>query len=61
MIKSQFLPHTTLEMIVSQLLIEDLVNSTDFISYYNRCSPSECTDSFIQDIILFMLSQLYLV
>ena len=43
---SRFLPNTTLYDIVSQLFIENWTSSTDFISYYNRCAPDECTYTF---------------
>ncbi|UJR29777.1 hypothetical protein I4U23_017324 [Adineta vaga] len=40
---SRFYPNTTINEIFSQLFIEKWINQTNFSSYYQRCSPSQCT------------------
>ena len=40
---SRFSPTTTLDVIVSSLLVEEWINTTDVEMHYERCKPAICT------------------
>ncbi|CAF1384653.1 unnamed protein product [Adineta ricciae] len=42
LLKSRFKPSTRLEDIISQLFVEEWINSTSFEQYYHKCSPNQC-------------------
>ena len=45
-IKSQYLPNTSLETIISQLFIEDWTEVVDYASHYAQCQPKSCIYTF---------------
>ncbi|CAF4111614.1 unnamed protein product [Rotaria sp. Silwood2] len=47
-IKSQYLPNTSLETIISQLFIEDWTEAVDYASHYAQCQPRSCIYTFIE-------------
>jgi hypothetical protein len=42
---SRFHPNTTMEVIVSQLFMENWTTSSNFTAYYTHCAPTHCTYS----------------
>jgi hypothetical protein len=42
---SRFPPNITMELIASQLFIENWTTSSNFTAYYARCAPTHCTYS----------------
>ncbi|CAF1389534.1 unnamed protein product [Adineta steineri] len=40
---SRFHPNNTMKMIYSQLFVEEWMTSSDYINYYIRCAPTQCT------------------
>lgn len=47
--KSQYLPNTSLETIISQLFIEDWTEGVDYASHYAQCQPKSCIYTFIKN------------
>ena len=45
-VPSRFSPKTPLNMIVSQLLVEEWINTTYPIAHYKQCRPSTCTYTY---------------
>ena len=45
-VPSRFSPKTSLNMIVSQLLVEEWINTTYPIAHYEQCRPSTCTYTY---------------
>ncbi len=43
---SQFLPTTTLDVIVSNLLLEEWIITTDVLAHYENCKPKICTYTY---------------
>ncbi|CAF2842817.1 unnamed protein product [Rotaria sp. Silwood2] len=43
---SRFLPNTTMEFIVSNLMIDDWINTTNVTTHYNTCNPHICTYTY---------------
>ncbi|UJR29415.1 hypothetical protein I4U23_010627 [Adineta vaga] len=48
LLKSQFLPNTTLEIIISKLFIEDWTETVDYASHYLQCQPKFCKYTIIE-------------
>ncbi|UJR19114.1 hypothetical protein I4U23_022245 [Adineta vaga] len=42
-LKSRFMPNTTIDMLASQLFIEEWITMSKYEEYYKQCAPSECT------------------
>ncbi|CAF1209106.1 unnamed protein product, partial [Didymodactylos carnosus] len=53
---SQFHPNTTIEYILSKLMIEQWNIESLFDNYYNECSPKYCTYTYIQRYDLLVVS-----
>lgn len=45
-IASRFLPTTSVEQLVNELFIEEVLNKTNYASYYNACAPAYCSYTF---------------
>ena len=45
-IKSRFVPTTTVEQLINELFIEEVLNQTNYASYYNACAPVYCSYMF---------------
>ncbi|CAF3656765.1 unnamed protein product [Rotaria sp. Silwood1] len=43
---SRYLPNTTMEVIVSNLMIEDWINTANVTTHYNACNPHICTYTY---------------
>ena len=43
---SRFLPNTTMNAIVSHLMVEDWTNTTNVTAHYNQCKPYICTYTY---------------
>jgi len=42
-LSSRFLPNSTLESVVDELMVEEWTRSIMYDRYYNECQPTECT------------------
>lgn len=51
--RSRFSPKTSLNMIASQLLIDEWINTTYPIAHYEQCRPSTCTYTYTGHYNLF--------
>ena len=45
---SRFSVDTTVIDLISELFIENWVTSTDYLAYFNQCSPVSCSYSYVQ-------------
>lgn len=45
-VQSRFFPDTKLNTIISQLLIEEWINTTDALAHYEQCKPNACTYTY---------------
>lgn len=45
---SRFHVGVTVVDLVSKLFVENWVTSTDYLAYFNRCSPASCSYSYVQ-------------
>ncbi|CAF4304040.1 unnamed protein product, partial [Adineta steineri] len=48
-ISSRFPLNTTIESIVNELMVEELLSNTSYDAYYKQCAPLSCTYSYIDN------------
>ncbi|CAF0751968.1 unnamed protein product [Adineta steineri] len=48
-ISSRFPLNTTIESIVNELMVEELLSNTSYEAYYKQCAPLSCTYSYVDN------------
>ena len=43
---SRFVPTTTVEQLINELFVEEILNKTNYGSYYKACAPIYCSYTF---------------
>ncbi|CAF1460917.1 unnamed protein product [Adineta ricciae] len=49
LVSSHFPLNTTVESIINELMIEELISNISYDSYFNGCAPLSCTYTYVDD------------